>query len=386
MKLKHTLLAAAALAGMATAAQAVDFGGYFRAGPGSKGANKCFGGPLEGGTYRLGNECNTYGEFQLSQGGKAGGVDYKALLMTNFYKPGSDVGDGSTTVKVNQIYAEAKGFDVAPNQTFWVGRRFYGRADVHMVDTFYVNMTGSGAGVEGIDLGFGLLNLAVFRSSEYDGDNVPVGLRGTRFNADLNGINTNPGGKLRITGTYTNVNGTGGENGYGLSFQHNQANFLGGENTAWLQFAQGSAYLNGGFGGFTDGSDQKRWRLVESMTWVKGPLTGQAQFVIGKQGDDNGKEKFSTIGGRVAYAFTNNFKLQGELGYSQNKPDGGDTARVTKFTIAPTLTVGPNYYDRPELRLYYTHANWNETYRLNNPQYGGDKSGDSVGIQVEMWF
>lgn len=379
MKLKHTLLATVALAGMATAAQAVDFGGYFRVGPGSKGANKCYGGPLEGGTYRLGNECNTYGEFRLSQGGKAGGVDYKALLMTNFFKPGSDVGDGSTTVKVNQIYAEAKGFDVAPNQTFWVGRRFYGRADVHMVDTFYVNMTGSGAGVEGIDLGVGLLNLAVFRTDESGTT------RGTRLNADLNGVSTNPGGKLRITGTYTNFNGPGGENGYGLSFQHNQANFLGGENTAWLQFAQGSAYLNGNFGGGTDDSSMKRWRLVESMTWVKGPLTGQAQLVFGKQGADT-KEKFSTIGGRVAYAFTNNFKLQGELGFSQNKPDGGDTSRLTKFTIAPTLTVGPNYYDRPELRLYYTHANWNETYRLNNPQYGGDKSGDSVGIQVEMWF
>ena len=386
MKLKNTVLAAAALLSLATAAQAVDFGGYFRAGPGSKGANKCYGAPLEGGTYRLGNECNTYGEFQLSQGGKAGDVDYKATLMTNFYRPGSDIGDGKTEVKVNQIYAEAKGFDVAPNQTFWVGRRFYGRADVHMVDTFYVNMTGSGAGVDGIDLGAGLLNLAVFRTSEFDDDNQPNDLRGTRLNADLQGVVTNPGGKLRITGTFTDFKGPDGNSGFGLSLQHNQQGVLGGENTLWLQYAQGSAYLSGNFGGGTDDSDMKRWRLIESMTWVTGPLTGQAQVLFGKQGVSGAKEAFSTIGGRVAYAFTKNFKLQGELGFSRMKPDGGDAQRVTKFTIAPTLTVGPNYYDRPELRLYYTHGAWNDTYRLNNPQFGNDKSGNSYGIQVETWF
>ncbi|HSI56258.1 MAG TPA: carbohydrate porin [Ideonella sp.] len=386
MKLKNTVLAAAALLSLATAAQAVEFGGYFRAGPGSKGANKCYGAPLEGGTYRLGNECNTYGEFQLSQGGKAGGVDYKATLMTNFFKPGSDIGDGKTEVKVNQIYAEGKGFDIAPNQTFWVGRRFYGRADVHMVDTFYVNMTGSGAGVDGIDLGGALLNLAVFRTSEFDDDNQPVDLRGTRLNADLQGLVTNPGGKLRITGTFTDFKGTEGTSGFGLSLQHNQQGVLGGENTLWLQYAQGSAYLSGNFGGGTDDSDMKRWRLIESITWVTGPLTGQAQLLVGKQGVKGEKEAFSSIGGRVAYAFTKNFKLQGELGFSRMKPDGGDAQQVTKFTIAPTLTVGPNYYDRPELRLYYTRGQWNEAYRLQNPQYGGDKSGNSFGIQVETWF
>jgi len=33
--------------------------------------------------YRLGNECDIYGEFALSQGFKTEGVEYKALLMTN---------------------------------------------------------------------------------------------------------------------------------------------------------------------------------------------------------------------------------------------------------------------------------------------------------------
>jgi len=104
MRMKHTLLAAAALSLLSTTASAVDWGGYMRIGPGQKveagngDASNCFQGAADtggkGGIGRLGNECNTYGEFGLSQAGKAGGIDFKALLMTNFYQPGSDIGDG----------------------------------------------------------------------------------------------------------------------------------------------------------------------------------------------------------------------------------------------------------------------------------------------------
>ena len=53
MKMKHTLLAAAALSLLSTTASAVDWGGYFRVGPGQKtnaGAEaRCFGGGAIGG-------------------------------------------------------------------------------------------------------------------------------------------------------------------------------------------------------------------------------------------------------------------------------------------------------------------------------------------------
>ena len=377
MERKFKLLAVAAtLAAFGVpSAQALDFGGYFRVGPGQKEATNCFGGHLDGGTYRLGNECDTYGEFALSEGGKAGGVDYKATLMTNFYRTNSDIDD--TKLGVNQIYAEGKGFDVAPNQTFWVGKRFYGRADVHIVDTFFTNLSGTGAGVDGINLGFAKLNVAGFRNNE----------PGSRINLDLTDINVNPGGKLRVTAAFTKFGTPGGKNGSGISLQHNQANFLGGENTLWLQYAQGSTYLNMNFGGATDDSSVKKTRIVESMAWTSGPLSGQAIALFGQHKSAAGTQKFSTVGGRVGYAFTNNFKLQGELGVSTNKPaGGGQSERITKFTIAPTLTKGPGFYDRPELRLYVTGASWNDAYRLSEPKFGADKSGTSVGVQVEMWF
>jgi len=396
MKMKQTLLAAAAISLLSTTASAVDWGGYTRIGPGQKqnsgDGKRCFDGggadgagsaaPGHGGIGRLGNECNTYGEFALSQGMKAGGVDYKALLMTNFFNGGSD---SSLATSVNQLYVEGKGYDVAPNQTFWIGRRFYHRADVHADDSFYVNMSGTGAGVDGIDLGFGQLSIAGFRTNDAAaGDNS-----GSRLNLDLENIKTNPGGTLRLTADFTKFKGTGGESGTGLSLQHNQSGLFGADNTFWLQYAKGSAALDMGFGSATDGSDAKKWRIADSLAWVNGPLTAQTLIHYGKAEVSNGlggtvTTKTTSVMGRVAFAMTKNFKLQGELGTASTKPDGGSSERVTKFTIAPTLTVGPNYYDRPELRFYVSTFSMNDAYAAANGQSKKTKS--AAGFQAEIWF
>jgi maltoporin len=107
-----------------------------------------------------------------------------------------------------------------------------------------------------------------------------------------------------------------------------------------------------------------------------------------------GKADSSSLGGRLSWAFTKNFKLLGELGYSQKKPDGGATQKLTKFTIAPTLSTGPGFFNRPELRLYFTTAKWNDAANaaagpnglIGVPGTGSKTSGNSYGAQVEIWF
>lgn len=397
MKTRYLAVTATALLSMATASQALEWGGYARVGPGQKQnsgpGTRCFdgrsvfgsqaGAPGHGGIGRLGNECATYGEFALSQTMKAGGVDYKALLMTNFSSNGGSEADGLVT-KVNQLYVEGTGYDIAPDLTFWIGRRFYHRADVHFDDSFYVNMSGTGAGVDGIKVGGGSLSFAAFRTG--DDNSIEGSNSGTRLNIDLEKLPVNPGGTLRLTGTFTKFNGNNGENGAGLGVQHIQSGLFGGaDNTLWVQYAQGSAGLDGNFSSPTDGSDAKRWRIADSLAWLKGPLTGQTLFHYGQAKRDNGPtEKFWSIAGRVGYAVTNNFKMQGELGHAQNKLDGSSTRSVTKLTIAPTLTVGPNYYDRPELRLYVSHFIMNGAYQQAYSQEKKNKT--AIGFQAEIWF
>ena len=399
MKMKHSLLAAAAISLLSTGASAVDWGGYARFGPGQKQASgdgkRCFSGgegagfgsqaPGKGGIGRLGNECETYGEFALSQNMSAGGVNYKALLMTNFYGTGSTP---DNTPAVNQLYVEAKGYDVAPNTTFWVGRRFYHRADVHFDDSFYVHgglQNANGAGADGIDAGIGSLGVAVFRKD----DAAVGGNAGTLLNLDLQDIASNPNGKLRLTASFSKFSGTNGESGAGLSLQHNQSGVFGGDNTLWLQWSQGSTWLDMGFAGGTQGSDYKRWRIADSLAWVKGPLTAQTLVHYGQVEEPTAlggtaKSKTLSLAGRVAYAFTKNFKLQGELGTANTKPDGGSSQNVTKLTVAPTLTVGPNYYDRPELRFYVSAFNFNNAYAAATGQ--SKKSKTAAGFQAEIWF
>lgn len=45
--------------------------------------------------------------------------------------------------------------DWLPGSTLWAGKRFYQRHDVHMIDFYYWDISGPGAGLENVDLGFG---------------------------------------------------------------------------------------------------------------------------------------------------------------------------------------------------------------------------------------
>ena len=225
---------ALAVAGAAGTSAAVDFGGYFRAGPGATSNNlsrACYGLAGPGLKYRLGNECDIYGEFIFSQPFTKDGVEYRASFMPSIYNGATDT--GGSELKVAQMFASAKGFDVLPEATFWIGKRFYGRADVHIVDTFFVKMDGVGGGVDGIQAGPGKLGVAYFRE---DGDGK---LGANRFNVDYGDIAVNPGGKLRFVGNWVDPTFSGGDSGQALTVQHNQEGFpfIGAKNVAWLQAA-----------------------------------------------------------------------------------------------------------------------------------------------------
>lgn len=162
--------------------------------------------------------------------------------------------------------------DIAPEATFWIGKRYDRRGDVHIVDTFFVKMHSVGAGVRGVPWASASSGLSCYHTD------AGATQGGNRFNAELSDIATNPDVKLLVVGTYTNGDFTGGTRGFALTAQHNQDKFmgLGGGNTLWLVYVQGSAGLNGNFGDLTAPSGAKSWRLVESFTWQHGPFGGQA--------------------------------------------------------------------------------------------------------------
>jgi maltoporin len=390
------LLSSAALlafGGMASSAHALDYSGYFRGGPGltKQGtARACYhlndaagDGIARGLNYRLGNECDIYGEFQIDQKFAKDGIEYSGTIMVNHYSNATD--NNGSGFNFEQMYAEAKGFDVAPEASFWIGKARGRRGDVHIVDWFFTDMKGVGAGVKGISAGSGKLGVAFYKT---DGDQTTPG---NRLNLEVLGIDSNPGGKSSLFFTFTKGQFTGGTSGFGASLRHDQSNLFGTglSNTLWLQLATGSSSLESNFGDLTRKSSAKSLRLVESVSWQSGVFGGQAIALVGTSEDNAGKKTTATtLGGRMSYGLSRNFKLVTEAGLSQYKPEGAAAAKLAKFTIAPTLSIDNTFWSRPEFRLYMTTAKWSAAAGNVTGQAGfADKtSGTSYGAQVEWWF
>jgi maltoporin len=368
-------------------------------------SRQCYGiGELK---YRLGNECDFYGEFQLAQAVKADGVEYNAVLMTNYYSPATE---SNSNYGIEQAYVEMKGIDIAPQALFWMGKR-RDRDDVHIVDTFFTNMSGVGAGVENIDVGLGKLGFAGYKADtpavEVDGVlNTTAGNNGVgRLHAQWYDIPVNPDGKLRLVATFSHGDsqgGTKGQSGYGFNVEHVQDKFFGGGNHIWVQYAQGSTDINQGISdNGAHGSGYKVWRLVESPSWQIGSFGGQAiaMYQHNKAPDSAAavstlssavSSNYWTLGGRGSWGITKNLKWLTEIGYSSLKPDGGASENVTKVTIGPALSTGPDFWKRPELRLYVTYADYNKAAAADsNNNYGfvsNKTNAVSYGAQVEIWF
>jgi maltoporin len=381
------------LMALAQPAAAFDYSGYFRAGPGltSENASRaCYslGRGSSGMTYRLGNECDLYGEFVLSQPFQKDGIEYRATLMMNHYTPATEPAAGKgfdQKLHVEQMFAEARGFDIAPEATFWIGKERGRRADVHIVDTFFTEMAGVGAGFKGQPAGAGKLGVAFYKTDR------DAARPGNRLNVEYVGLPTGADGALNFFVTATKGDFSGGKSGYGLTLRHDQGKLFGTplNNTLWVQFAQGSAALNSNFGDLGAGSAAKSWRIVESFHWQGGALGGQAIGLLASEKDGTGQKVDSaSLGGRISYALTKNFKFVTEVGYSQYKPEGGTTAKLTKVTLAPTLSIGPDFWSRPEFRLYVTSAKWNSAAGNVTGQaaFANKTSGTSYGAQVEWWF
>ncbi len=393
--MKHILsisAIAAATALCAAGAHADDgtfeFHGYSRGGPvfntsdGIKGRFQ-LGGDTQG--YRLGNEGDNGIEIDLSKSFKTDAATYRVEYMPSKWNSGN--------VGTEQAYVEISGMGFAPEAKFWVGQRRLRIQDVHIVDYFLMNYgDNQGAGVTDIPLGGAKLGLGFFTGDKFD-TAAPTGVNATRFNADISEINTNPGGKLRVL--LTGVNGSGLANsttGSGISISHNQSDFIvkGMSNVLFLQTSTGHARIDGEFlniDGVAGG--QKVSRIADSLNWQLGAFGGQTMLSYQTNKDDiTGIEtKDTSVGGRISYAFSKNFKLLVDAATTTRTGNGPDQ-QLNKLTIAPTLSVGPDFWARPELRLYVTMANWNDAAAAANASSfgaGGKTARTVAGVQYEIW-
>ncbi|SFT92212.1 maltoporin [Kosakonia arachidis] len=406
--LRKLPLALAITAGILSAhAGAVDFKGYARSGigwTGSGGEQKCFQATGAGAKYRLGNECETYAELKLGQEVWKEG-DKSFYFDTNVAYSVSQQNDWeATSPAFREANVQGKNLiDSLPGANIWAGKRFYQRHDVHMIDFYYWDISGPGAGLENVDLGFGKLSLAATRSSEAGGSvtfsspgvyDVVKDTANDVFDVRLAGLQTNPDGMLELgfdygrsnkTDNYRYVNSNDSKDGWMFTAEHVQS-MLKGYNKFVLQYAtdamttQGKGipqgtYQSGSFNDFVGGNNNgKLWRVLDH-----GAITLSDKWDLMYVGmyqkqdlDSNLGADWWTVGVRPMYKWTPIMSTLLEVGYDNVKSQQtGDRNNQYKITLAQQWQAGDSIWSRPAIRIFATYAKWNE-------KWGYIKNGDSV--------
>ncbi|MGE6530752.1 maltoporin [Pseudomonas sp. NPDC077382] len=385
-------------------AQALDFNGYVRSGVGESTASEsqaCFQLPGAASKFRLGNECEQYAELGLRQNlftmddGSVLSVEGMAALYNEYDHTPKFTGDHGFA-RLVQAYAEWSNIAALNNGSLWAGRRFYKRNDIHISDFYYWNQSATGAGIENVEIGGLQYSYAFSRKDSVFQENYT-----NRHDFNVGGFDSNPDGELQFGVSYIADPDRGDSNsGWSVTAQHEQIGFLGGSNTFAVQYGEGPGTGLGYTGDVTLDESAKSWRVVEFFDWQVTPRFG-GQFQVVYQKDKRqggGDQDWISLGVRPVYALTVEFKLVAEVGHDQIDAEAG-TRKLTKFTIAPTWSpAGPGFWARPEFRLYYTYAQWNDAAQeaanlmaagsalSETGAFGTAQHGSNFGVQVEYWW
>ena len=306
----------------------------------------------------------------------------------------------SIDTSVAQAYVAAEKLSFLNGGSVWAGLRYYKREDIHINDFFYWNPQGLGGGIEDVAIGGVKVSLAMFTE-----DNRDQPIKADRYDFQVRGLKANTNGELEFGLSVIPESGhdyTGGDSGWSVTVQHRQTNIMGeGWNKFAVQYGVGPGTGLGSTGPLTNTTSDTRFRVVEGFFAQLTPaLGGMLTAVYQKDESNAGDQIWTSVGGRLTYGLTEHWKLQGELGHDRVRPTVGETRNLTKLTIAPTLAMARGFWSRPELRLFYTYARWNEAAALaangssnsaiastaSTGIFASGNRGSTIGLQFEGWW
>lgn len=365
--------------------------GYFRTGMGTTNnghTQECFqltGSPSK---YRLGNECEQYGELFASQNLITLSDNSKINIngMAQFYNQYGQTlsfnGDNGYT-RMSQIYLDWTNVSFLNGGNFWAGRRYYNRNDSHMSDFFYWNQSGTGFGIDHYQLkNFALSYVFSRKDNLFQEDYI------NRHDITVSDLVINDQNKLNIGLSYIDDK----NDGWALTLQTITSDVLNGKNTIALQYGEGPGTGLGYTGDVHLNRHNTSFRFVDVLDWEteNKNFNGQAQIIYQKNiAQASPNNEWLSMGSRTAYVLSDHFKISAEVGFDQIKTDQ-EKRNLTKLTFAPTWSPkGTRFYDRPELRFYYTHAFWNDREQKLRDQIAPENDfaqvshGSNFGIQLE---
>jgi len=327
--------------------------------------------------------------------------------------------NGATHMGFGETFVQFGG--ITETGSFWGGKRDYGKDNyIFMTDFFYTDMSGTGLGVEGYEVGNTKWDFAYIASDRSDNN---AGRYGNQTNNLMHTVHVGANfGAFELHGTVKSMTdntvevGDGvfdtdlAEFGYDLTAIYSLESFLGLPGNGFSKvIAQagkglGSGNLLGGtittYNSYHPGSlQQGGGDGTTNITHVQEDDLSARLLVWGGYFLDNGINLFPAIQGqyndhedgsldywasamvRPVFPIADNFSIATEVGYVYNymeAADGNGGSWIQqKVTVAPTWTIGTGMGPAPEIRLLGTYL----------PQGGADQDGDFiVGMQADMWW
>jgi maltoporin len=393
-----------------------EFHGYLRSGYGLSsvgGQQVGFQAPGSGAKYRLGNEAETYGEFifvnnwlnpehSSDKAWMKTVVTVEANTTNSASYANSSGGAGSDQFRLREAFVQAGDvLESQPDAKFWAGERYYRRRHIEINDFYSLDMSGYGAGVEDLNLGFGKMALAylagarpdiVTGNGTYAKSNIDVRLYGVKGPGGLWGgwfDFANAKGGTTPTGTAIPAS-----TGYAFDVRQQQLEWHGGFHSFSIAYGTGAA---SNFSTSIDDPTQYVRSSARFLATEQVLLQPNDRFAIMpilvyqrlKDGNPlDGWRTWLSFGVRPEVFFTKYLSLAAEVGadhtYSRGQYDGW----LRKFTIAPQIGAGRKFEARPVLRLFLTYADWSDGFRglVGGISYLNKTAGLSYGVQAETWW
>lgn len=367
--------------------------------------------------------------------------DYKLALQKNFQNNGNEIriktrfGSDNYASKSHQLgtnadasnggiglietYVELDG--ISDTGTVWGGKRYYGKHNlVPITDFFYTDMSGLGAGIEGIELGRNTWDFAYIASDNAqgnhfgDGSNLNNPMHMGHIGAVFGSLEFHANAKF-LPNNWVDVDGEDGEgtikayanSGFDVTAIYRINSVFGltekGKTQYVIQTGKGlgSGQLLGGTittynawkPGFGAIAGPDKMKMVDSGdTSTRGIVAGSYSFDngIGIQHsfqaqynnlEKRGEDLWASATIRPSFPVVNNFKILTELGYQYGyrKQESGSTSdsHTWKFAVAPTITVHSGVGSiAPEIRFLATYL---DGTNRDEPEY-------LVGIQTVVWW
>src|SRR5215470_17014393 len=405
------------IAGLQQQLGTFEFHGYFRSGYGlnSEGGQQvAFQAPGAAAKYRLGNETETYGEFIFvnnwvnpEHDSNKAWFKTEVMIEANTTDSASysnfNHGIGNDQFRLREAFVRAGNiFESQPNAKFWAGERYYRRQHIEINDFYPLDMSGYGAGFEDLKLGIGKLAIGYLAGARPDIQTADGNY--VKSNIDMRFYDVKaPGGTL--AGWFDFATGKGGttsageiiptSNGYAFGIRHQRLEWHGGYHAFGIQYGTGPA------SNFSTSIDDPtrfinstaRFLVTENILFQPNDRFAiMPIFILQRSRDGNpqhGWDQWASFGARPEVFFTKYLSLAFEGGFDHTRSSTGQyDGWLRKFTIAPQIGAGRQFFSRPVFRAFLTYANWSDGLRgfVGGTPFQNRTNGLTYGVQAETWW